>query len=117
MMSVSHIRKHFSAKADNAEDQNVLNVFHPHNGHTPIMDTQNFCISPPESEYHFCSNCSQGRTNETEDVVPGGCELGAKVVIRDRYVNRVALQYYASTTYNLTSKTEEYSFARELPDG
>ena len=50
-------------------------------------------------------------------VVPGSCELRAKVVIQDWYVNRVALQYYTSTTYNLTSKTEEYSFARELPDG
>ena len=48
-------------------------------------------------------------------VVPGGCELGAKVMIQDRYVDRVALQYYASTTDNWTSMTEEYSFARELP--
>ena len=51
------------------------------------------------------------------DVVPEGCELGAKMVIQDRYVDQVALQYYASTTYNLTSKTEEYFLARELPDG
>ena len=45
----------------------------------------------------------------------GSYELGAEGLVE--IANRVALQYYASTTYNLTSKTEEYSFARELPDG
>ena len=35
-------------------------------------------------------------------------------VAQDRYENQVALWYYASPVYELTSQTEGYSFAGEL---